>query len=391
MITRLQVRNFKSLRETDISLGPLNVLVGPNMSGKSNIVDAFAFLREVFFPEANTTGISYALAQRGGVNEVLWKGGEEKRIAIALEAVDETEPVAEYKYSLELIANPTNFPTMQNESLKMVLPGKEAELIRRESGSVNLINADSKNVGGIGQLGISAMQYASPSWDGYRFMQWVQRWRFYNLIPPAMKQPSSMSLGEVLTRDGNNLSAYLMWMQTRSPESFGRLNEVLHDLFPDVAHVKTIPGQDGKVHLGVTEKGLRKPTTVWQTSDGFLMLTALLSLIYAPQEHRTTLLCIEEPENHLHPRLLETLVALLRQTRQEAVGSNSAPTQVILTTQSPYLVDQFSLDEIIWTEKKNGETTIRHPADKARLKKSIEDKDLGLGDLMFSGVLGDDE
>jgi predicted ATPase len=391
MITRLQVRNFKSLKDIDLSLGPLNVLVGPNMSGKSNILDVLRFLREVFFPESGTQGVSYALTQRGGANEVLWKGGEEKLITIVLEIVDEAKPIAKYRYSLELIGGPGNFTAMQNESLKRLLPEREVELILREQGSVNLLNADGKVAGGIGQSGVSVMQYASPGWDGYRFMQWVERWRSYHLVPPAMKEPSSMSLGEVLTPDGDNLSAYLMWLQTRSPESFGRINEVLHDLFPDVTQVKTIPGLDGKVHLGVTEKGLRRPTNVWQTSDGFLMLTALLSLIYAPPEHRTTLLCIEEPENYLHPRLLETVVALLRQTRQEVLDSKISPAQVMLTTQSPYLVNQFSLDEIIWTEKKNGETKAYRPADKRHLKTLIENKELGLGDLMFTGALGEEE
>jgi predicted ATPase len=121
------------------------------------------------------------------------------------------------------------------------------------------------------------------------------------------------------------------------------------------------------------------------------MLTALLSLIYAPSEHRTTLLCIEEPENYLHPRLLETVVALLRQARQEAVDSKIPPAQIMLTTQSPYLVNQFSLDEIVWTEKRTGETKAYRPAGKGNLKKLIEDKDFGLGELMFTGALGEEK
>lgn len=83
MITRLQVRNFKSLRGIDLPLGPLNVLVGPNMAGKSNILDVFRFLHQTFFPEAGTEGVWFALAQRGGVNEVLWKGGRVEQRTLA--------------------------------------------------------------------------------------------------------------------------------------------------------------------------------------------------------------------------------------------------------------------------------------------------------------------
>lgn len=393
MIVRLKVKNFKSLRDIDLPLGPLNVLVGPNMSGKSNILDVLRFLQEVCFPQAGTKGVSYALAQRGGGSEVLWKGGEEKLISIALEGADDSEPQTKYKYLIELIAGSGDFVTIQDESLKISVSGKEeVELILRPaSGKVNLSNADGKIAGGIGQPGASVLQYASPNWDGYRFTQWVKLWRFYHLVPPDMKASSSMSFGEVLTSNGSNLSAWLMWLQTKSPESFGRLNEVLHDLFQDVVQVKTNPMQDGKVHLAITEKGLKRPTAVWQTSDGFLALTALLSLIYAPAELRGTVYCIEEPENHLHPRLLETIVGLLRQVRQEVVDSKGALSQILVTTQSPYLVNQFSLDEIVWVERKNGETTVYRPKDKQHLKELVENKDLGLGDLMFTGALGEEK
>ena len=100
---------------------------------------------------------------------------------------------------------------------------------------------------------------------------------------------------------------------------------------------------------------------------------------------------IEEPENHLHPRLLETLVGLLRQVRQEALDSKGPLSQIMLTTQSTYLVDHFKLDEIIWIEKKNGETKAYRPADKKHLKELVENKELGLGDLMFTGALGEEK
>jgi len=392
MITRLQVRNFKSLRDIDLSLGSLNVLVGPNMSGKSNILDVFRFLYQVFFPEAGTQGISYALAQRGGVNEVLWKGGDDKLIEINLEGSDQTDPNTKFKYGLQLIAGAGDFVTTQKESLKLLRSGREIDLIVQEqTGSfLQLKNADGKDAGNVGSSGVSAMQYAPPNWDGHRLSEWFKTCRFYHLVPPLMKQPSLMSLGQVLMPNGDNLSAWLMWLQTNSPEAFGRLNEVLRDLFPDLMQLRTIPTPDGRVHLATTERGLKRPTTVWQTSDGFLTLTALLSLIYVPAELSGTLFCIEEPENHLHPRLLETLVALLRQVRQEMLDSKEPLAQIILTTQSPYLVDKFSLDEIAWIEKKNGETKSYRPADKHHLKKLIENKELGLGDLVFSGALGEE-
>ena len=393
MITRLRVRNFKSLRDVDLPLGPLNVLVGPNMAGKSNILDALKFLFQVFFPEAGTEGIMYALALRGGPSGVVWKGGEEKLISIALEAVDDGEPDTTYKYELQLIAGAGLFVTVQNESLKLSRGDKEIDLIHRDGGSCRLANADGKDMGNVPSSGVSvsALQYARPDWDGYKLHEWVRGSRFYHLVPPVMRQQSQIGSGQVLTQAGDNVSAWLMWIQSHSPEAFGRINEVLRDLFPEIIHARTIPTRFGTVQLEISEKVLTQPTTGLQASDGLLVLVALLSLIYVPPELSGTLFCIEEPENHLHPKLLETLVALLRQVRQEILDSEKHLTQIIITTHSPYLVDQMTLDEVTWIEKKDGASRAFRPADKAHLRKLVEDKELGIGDLMFTGALGEEK
>jgi len=369
-----------------MQLGAIDVLVGPNMAGKSNILDVFRFLHEVVFPQPGREGVSFALAQRGGVNEVLWKGGDDKLIAIALEATDPTQANTKYKYDLELIAGVGGFVSIQNESLKLIRSGTEHDLIVMKQGILWLKNADGKELGGVSTSSTTALQNASPTWDGYRFYEMVKLWRFYHLLPDKMKEPSKMASGQLLDEPGgDNLSAWLMWLQTHSPEAFARLNEVLRDLLPGVSQVKNIPTEDGNVHLSINERGLRRPISVWQASDGFLALTALLSLIYVPPERGGTMYCIEEPENHLHPRLLETVVTLLRQV-QKPSGSSA---QFVFATQSPYFLDQFSLDEIMWIEKKDGETKACRPADKEHLRKLAEDKELGLGDLMYTGALGD--
>ncbi len=387
MITRLQVRNFKSLRELDMRLGPINVLVGPNMAGKSNILDGFRFLHEVAFPGAGRDGPSFALAQRGGVNDVLWKGGDDKLITIALEARDPAQADTEYKYKLELIAGAGGYVTTQNESLKLIQSGIEYELIVLKQGFIWLRNLDGKEIGGFGP-GTTALQSLAPTWDGYPFQEMVKLWRFYHFLPPKMKESSKMASGQVLDEPGgDNLSAWLMWLQTHSPEAFAKVNEVLRDLLPGVRQIRTIPTEDGNVHLSVSEDGLRHPASVWQVSDGFLVLAALLSLIYVPPERSGTLYCVEEPENHLHPRLLETLVDLIRQVQ----GSGGSQAQFVFATQSPYFLDQFSLDEVYWVEKKKGETKAYRPSDKQHLRKLAEDKDLGLGDLMYTGALGEEK
>jgi predicted ATPase len=391
MITRLRVKNFKSLRQLDLKFGPINVLVGPNMTGKSNILDVFSFLHDILVG-GRSQGLNFALTQRGGINELLWKGGREKVVTLAVEATGEPQqPDTSFKYELQMLAGPGGYSSVQNESLKLARSGTEHELLAPHPGGFTQFrNFEGQDLGGVGTSNATALENAFPTWDGYSFCEMVKQWRFYHFVPASMKEPSKMVSGQILDEPGgDNLSAWLMWLQTHSPDVFAKINEVLRDVMPGIRQVRTIPTPDGNVHLSISEKGLNEPVSVWQTSDGFLALTALLSLIYVPPERGGTLYCIEETENHLHPRLLEVLVSLLRQIK-EMPDSDRTQSQFMFTTQSPYFLDQFSIDEVFWVEKESGETKVSRPADKEHLRHLVENKDRGLGDLMYTGALGNE-
>jgi predicted ATPase len=391
MITRIRAKNFKSLRELDLKFGPINVLVGPNMAGKSNILDVFWFIHDILVG-GRGQGLNYALTQRGGINDLLWKGGKEKVITLALEATGEPlQADTEFKYELQLLAGAGGYATVQNESLKLIRSGIEHELLAAQPGGFTQFrNVEGQQLGGVGTSNATALESAFPTWDGYSFCEMIKQCRFYHFVPANMKEPSKMVSGQILDEPGgDNLSAWLMWLQTHSPDVFAKINEVLRDVMPGVRQVRTIPTPDGNVHLSISEKGLNQPTSVSQASDGFLALTALLSLIYVPPDRGATLYCVEEAENHLHPRLLEVVVRLLRQIK-EMPDSDSFHTQFLFTTQSPYLLDQFSIDEVFWVEKDNGETKVSRPANKEHLRRLVENKDRGLGDLMYTGALGNE-
>src|ERR1035438_8335215 len=152
-----------------------------------------------------------------------------------------------------------------------------------------------------------------------------------------------------------------MWLQTRFPDTFARIEEVACDVFPEIRQLLTWPTQQGTVYLASQGRALIRPTPLFQMSDGELAFVALISLIFAPDDLGGTLFFVEEPENHLHPRLLETLFALLRQVQQETVSRAVPPSQIIFTTHSPLVIDQMKLDEILWVEKRQGETKVIRP------------------------------
>jgi predicted ATPase len=358
------------------------------MGGKSNILDLLLFLYESWFPQPGTYGPVNALARRGGISEVLWKGGQENLLSIEIEFADPAQPGRTFEYGIELVSGVAGYVNIQTERLVLQEGEKHCPLITRDGEGRWLVNANSERLVSI-QAERSAMELAPPNWEGYPLKWFAQNWRYYQLVPALMKQINQVTAGGVLDRHGQNLSAWLMWLQTRSPESFERVTEAARDIFPDIRRLLTWPTQQGTVSLASQEQALVRPTPIFQMSDGEVVFVAFLSLICAPDDLSGTLFLVEEPENHLHPKLLETLIALLRQVREEVAGRKVAPSQIMLTTHSPYFLDQMTLDEVIWVEKKNGETRVIRPSDKDHLRKLVEDEALGRGDLMFTGALGE--
>ncbi len=356
------------------------------MGGKSNVLDLFRFLQECWSPQF---GPGNALTRRQGIDEVLWKGSQDKRLSIAIRFAEPAQPDKEFVYDLEIAGGPGGYFAIQREALTLREAGQEYELIVGESGGRWLKNADGSKLVSV-QAERSAMELAPPNWTGHPLKFFAQNWRLHQFVPPLMRQANQMTAGNVLDLHGANLSAWLMWLQTKSPQAFARIAEVARDVFPEIRELLTWPTQQGMVYLASNEQWLLRPTPLFQMSDGELAFIAYLSLILAPDELGGTLFFIEEPENHLHPRLYETLIALLRQVHQEVAERGVPPSQIIFTTHSPLVLDQMKLDEILWIEKTRGETKVTRPKDKPHLRELVENKDLGLGDLMFAGALGEE-
>ncbi len=356
------------------------------MGGKSNVLDLFRFLYECWSPQF---GPATALARRQGIDEVLWKGSQDRLLSIAIEFSERQPASAQFAYELEIMGGAGGYFTVQKENLTLREDGNEYPLIVTEREGRWLKNTDRSGLV-IVQADRSGMELALPNWHGYPLKLFAQNWRFHQFVPPVMKQANQMTAGNVLDLHGSNLSAWLMWLQTKSPQAFARIAEVARDVFPEIRELLTWPTQQGIVYLASNERGLLRPTPLFQMSDGELAFIAYLSLILAPDELGGTLFFIEEPENHLHPKLFETLAALLRQTQQEVANRGVPRSQIVFTTHSPRLLDQMKIEEILWVAKRDGETKVIRPDNKPHLKKLVEDEELGLGDLMFAGALADE-
>ncbi len=383
MIKRLRVSNYLSLKDVDLELGRRNLLIGPNMAGKSNLVDCLRFLTQVAI-----SGLVKAFQDRNGFSEVVWKGGEESRISFQLigeVATSGTSPKT-YDYELSVIGSSTGLISVEREHLVVRAGNGTHTLIDLRHGQGKIAHANGATVFDLPSPSQSALEFAVPGWEGTAFKEFISRWRFYSLVPALMKQINA-AVGQVfLSQTGDNFSSWFMTLQASYPDEFRLIKRAAMDVFPGLEEILTPPTQFATTYVTTREKYLKQPVSIWRMSDGELKFLALLSLIFAPGPLGAPLYCIEEPENHLHPRLLETLVELLTQ-RQNELGPQGA--QIIATTHSPHLVDKVSLDELIIVEKSNGATRFTRPASKKGLKELLEREELGLGELWYSGALSE--
>jgi len=388
MLKRVHIKNFKSFRDAKLELGRNNVLVGPNMSGKSNFLDFFMFIQDLLVPRSGMhPGVQNALNPRYGFRRVAWNGGEENPVihfTLEGESVQNKQQF-DWQYELELLGNQWGGAQVLNESLIVKHSGESRSLIETKDQQRSILGPKGQSIVQSSDSSKLAIEYELPNWEGNFLRHSIFSWRFYSLLPPLMRGQNPTAAADFLTKHGENLSAWLMLLQTRYSDCFERIKSAATDVFPGLENIFTSPTAQTTVYLASTEKFLNHPITVAEMSDGELTFLALLSLLYAPSQPPADLCLIEEPENHLHPRLMTALVDLLRQIQIE-IPSERHP-QFVITTHSPYLVDRFSISELVVLSRREGESTFFRPGDKTQLRELVDNAEIGLGDLYYSGAL----
>lgn len=394
MLNDLSVTNFKSLKDISLRLGPRNVLVGPNMSGKSNLISVFRFLRRMVLSSPGTYGLPTAITAEGGFDQLAWRGGNSDLITISLTGnfpAVEAENPRDWQYRLEIVGDRQRGSIrVQEETLRSSPPGGITELIRKDPGSGRrvLMHPSRGAISEIQDSDRSALEFEIPDWPGNQLRLMFASTLFYKLIPQVMRQANPVGAPAHLDESGANLSSWLMMLQTRHQDQFFRISSAVSDVLPDVARLFTWPTPQSTVFLAANERSLASPVGVSEMSDGELCFIALLSLVFSPEQYGAPLLCIEEPENFLHPKLLHALVDLANQRRRELGEARSA--QVIVTTHSPQLLDRLQLEDVIVVDRRDGATQLSRPKDKPDLRELLSREELGLGDLFYSGALGRD-
>ncbi len=329
MIASIAFRNFKALRQTSVALTPFNLVVGPNGSGKSSLIEAVLRLRTL------------------------------ARLPLA-------DDDAESHRS-------SNAPEV-SFSFMPPFDGWEALMSCSSEDQCDLLH----------MIPLSRGEGAGK-WEELRAK--LLRMRRYELDHLAIAKPSSLKDSQGLVANGGNLSAVLLRWRDTAPTAFAAWSEQVLRVFPEFDDVVVHEAGDGTAGLVVRITGERTRVPAHDLSQGTLYALAIFALAADPEP--PSVICIEELDRGLHPRILrEVQDAMYSLTHPADAGLSREPVQVIATTYSPYLLDLFRdhVEEIILSEKHGSAAHFVKLTDRKDLAVLLEGA--SLGDLWFTGILG---
>jgi predicted ATPase len=358
MIRKLRIKNYKSLKDVELELDKFNVLIGPNASGKSNFLDCFDFVSEIA-----QGSIDNVFDKRGSYEHMVFGG--EGSIELSVEFLLDGKP-SEYFISFS-----------DKDIVKEKLTVGEEIMDRDQEEAREGVRDEMRKMEGQLTPGYSLIYtFGSKKYPQIlKTKEYLSSWKSYNFITSEMRKTYSARRNLVLEKNGGNLAQVLLSLHNERPKMFDKIENMLTQAIPQIDELLTPLTEGGDTYVAVREKGFDTPFDYFRVSDGTLKLLAYITAIASIEPK---LVCFEEPENFIHPRLLELLVEILKKSDK----------QILLSTHSPYLVDWVEPEDVIIVEKEEKETVAKRikRVDKLKIKKHLEE--IGLGELLYSGEVG---
>jgi predicted ATPase len=247
---------------------------------------------------------------------------------------------------------------------------------QEESRETEFVELEDPRILGITTLG-SLKQHPRIS----DFRRFISGWYLSYFTPDAARSLPLAGPQKHLNIHGDNLANVVQYMEREHPKQFHSILKRIAGKIPGMNQIDTEKTPDGRVLLRFNDRGFEKPFYAQQMSDGTLKVFAYLLLLEDPNP--PPFLCIEEPENGLYHKLLETLAS---EFREHATGRKGG-SQIFVTTHQPYFVDALKPEEVWILEKgEGGYSTIRR-ADADPLVVDLVEEGLPLGSLWYSDYL----
>lgn len=359
MLTKLELAGFKSIKRLDLTLGRMNVLIGANGAGKSNLISFFRLLSRMMAGE-----LQYSIAHQGGANSLLHDGAAitpqiQVRLRFGINSGEE-----EYDYSFRLFHAALD---------TLIFADEEARYYK------NTFPREARHwtLGG----GHRESKLVESSDSSEKCLRDVIRqcavYHFHNTSETArIRQRWDVEDNHSLKEDAANLAPFLLRLRETAPKVYGRIVGTIRQITPFFADFVLEP-TNGSLLLQWRERHTDTVFGSHQASDGTLRAMALIALLLQPPEDLPEVLILDEPELGLHPYAIEVVAGLLK--------SVAVRRQVIFATQSTAFVNEFEPEDVIVVDRRDRESEFKRLNLEA-LRDWMEE--YSLGELWEKNVLG---
>jgi predicted ATPase len=351
-LSRLTLHGYKSIAECDIELGRLNVLIGANGAGKSNFIGFIRLINRILDEQLQTT-----VGDAGGPDALLHFGRKKtQQISVDLRFGNNG-----YKFTLT--------PTQDNRMM-----------FAYETLWWNL-RGDWHPGAGYFETRFREKANHGHTWD--YVVPAMRSWRLYHFHDTSssalVKQVHGINDNEHLRDDARNLGAFLYRLKNHHAEHYRRIVKSIQLVAPFFGDFHLRPTVDNKerIQLEWTESGQDVPFTASALSDGTLRFICLATVLLQPEEFMPAAILIDEPELGLHPFAIAVLGGLMKSAADKH--------QLIVSTQSVELVNEFEADDLIVVDKHAGASVFKRP-NGAELTEWLAD--YSLGELWKKNLLG---
>jgi predicted ATPase len=383
-IESISIENFKVFKKATIQNIPkMAVLLGTNGSGKSTFFDVFGFLSDCL-----QNNVTLALNRRGGFQEVISRGCDINKELIKFEIkfrneIDTVSKSPLITYSIEIgfekgkvyvnreilkyrrgqrTGKPWHFLDFSKGIGYAIINedeyGKEGVEEKRVEQKVT--NPDILAIKGLGQF----EQFKAVS----SFRSLLEKWYISNFKIDNGRNISDTGISNHLSITGDNLAQVTKFMYDYNRDLFDSILEKLPRRIPGINKVEAKETEDGRIILRFHDENFKDPFVSRYVSDGTIKMFAYMILLHDPEPH--PLLCIEEPENFLHPDLLLQLCEEIREYSERGG-------QVFVSSHSPDFINGLNVEELFFIVKENGNSVVKAAMEDIEVKELAKENQLG--------------
>jgi len=326
MLTEIKLSGFKSIREMEVDIKKINVLIGANGAGKSNFIEFFRLLTSL-----SNNRLQFYLRRNGGANALLHYGIKTTQKITCQLSVNTHNGIGVYGFTLSLA--PVNTLIIEEHT-----------------------HPTSTAIGTVGEESfffVEKMPNNQPDTPLNKAMRnQINQYRAFHFHDTSetayMRGNCDINNNRFLFNEGSNLAAVLYKLQQTRTSYYQRIVKTIRQIAPffDDFVLAPLSMNPHEIQLRWQARDSDYEFGPHQLSDGTLRTMALITLLLQPEEDLPSLIILDEPELGLHPYAISLIAALIR--------SASVYTQVILATQSTNLLDHFEPEDVIIVEQQSG-------------------------------------